>query len=67
MNQIALPFAWPVETAKGCLLRVQPRRFDHLTRWSLCRDGALFPPSQSGRSLPAEIFVRRRGRLFTMP
>ena len=69
MNQIALPFAWPVADQEGDFLLGDANRaaFDHLRRWALWPVMAtlLTGPRKSGRSLLGRIFVRKTGgRLF---
>jgi hypothetical protein len=69
MNQIALPFAWPVAEREEDFLLSDCNRdaFDHLRRWSLWPVMAtiLTGPRKSGRSLLGRIFVRKTGgRLF---
>ena len=69
MNQIALPFAWPVADREEDFLLSDANRaaFDHLTRWSLWPVMATLVtgPRKSGRSLLGRIFVRKTGgRLF---
>jgi hypothetical protein len=69
MNQIALPFAWPVADKEEDFLLSEANRavFDHLTRWSLWPVMATLVtgPRKSGRSLLGRIFVRKTGgRLF---
>ncbi len=69
MNQIALPFDWPVADREEDFLLSEANRivFEHLTRWSLWPVMAtlLTGPRKSGRSLLGHIFVRKTGgRLF---
>ena len=69
MNQIALPFAWPVaDRDEDFLLSAANRAaFEHLARWSLWPVMATLVtgPRKSGRSLLGRIFVRKTGgRLF---
>ena len=69
MNQIALPFAWPVADKEEDFLLSDTNRaaFDHLARWSLwpVMASLLTGPRKSGRSLLGRIFVRKTGgRLF---
>ncbi|TMJ19100.1 MAG: chromosomal replication initiator DnaA [Alphaproteobacteria bacterium] len=69
MNQIALPFAWPVADKEEDFLLSDANRtvFEHLTRWSLWPVMATLVtgPRKSGRSLLGRIFVRKTGgRLF---
>jgi chromosomal replication initiation ATPase DnaA len=69
MNQIALPFAWPVPDKEEDFLLSDTNRaaFDHLTRWSLwpVMASLITGPRKSGRSLLGRIFVRKTGgRLF---
>jgi hypothetical protein len=69
LNQIALPFAWPVADKEEDFLLSDANRaaFDHLTRWSLWPVMATLVtgPRKSGRSLLGRIFVRKTGgRLF---
>lgn len=69
MNQIALPFDWPVADREEDFLLSESNRivFEHLTRWSLWPVMAtlLTGPRKSGRSLLGRIFVRKTGgRLF---
>ena len=69
MNQIALPFAWPVADKEEDFLVSDANRaaFEHLTRWSLWPVMATLVtgPRKSGRSLLGRIFVRKTGgRLF---
>ncbi|MDQ4087616.1 MAG: chromosomal replication initiator DnaA [Pseudomonadota bacterium] len=69
MNQIALPFDWPVADREEDFLLSDSNRaaFDHLRRWSLWPVMAtlLTGPRKSGRSLLGRIFVRKAGgRLF---
>ncbi|HST35157.1 MAG TPA: chromosomal replication initiator DnaA [Allosphingosinicella sp.] len=69
MNQIALPFAWPVADREEDFLVADCNRaaMDHLTRWSLWPVMATLVtgPRKSGRSLLGRIFVRKTGgRLF---
>ena len=69
MNQIALPFAWPVPDKEEDFLLSEANRaaFDHLARWSLwpVMASLLTGPRKSGRSLLGRIFVRKTGgRLF---
>ena len=69
MNQIALPFAWPVADKEEDFLLSDANRlvFEHLQRWSLWPVMAtlITGPRKSGRSLLGRIFVRKTGgRLF---
>jgi hypothetical protein len=69
VNQIALPFAWPVPDKEEDFLLSESNRaaFDHLARWSLWPVMATLVtgPRKSGRSLLGHIFVRKTGgRLF---
>jgi len=69
VNQIALPFAWPVADKEEDFLLSDTNRaaFDHLARWSLwpVMASLLTGPRKSGRSLLGRIFVRKTGgRLF---
>ena len=69
MNQIALPFDWPVADKEEDFLVSDANRaaFDHLRRWSLWPVMAtlITGPRKSGRSLLGRIFVRKTGgRLF---
>src|SRR3954463_6286981 len=69
MNQIVLPFAWPVPDKDEDFLLSDANRaaFDHLTRWSLwpVMASLITGPRKSGRSLLGRIFVRKTGgRLF---
>lgn len=69
MDQIALPFDWPVADREEDFLVSEANRavFDHLRRWSLWPVMAtlLTGPRKSGRSLLGRIFVRKTGgRLF---
>lgn len=69
MNQIALPFAWPVADKEEDFLLSDANRlvFEHLTRWALWPVMAtlITGPRKSGRSLLGRIFVRKTGgRLF---
>jgi hypothetical protein len=69
MNQIALPFDWPVADKDEDFLLSDSNRaaFDHLRRWSLWPVMAtlITGPRKSGRSLLGRIFVRKTGgRLF---
>src|SRR5687768_108452 len=69
MNQIALPFDWPVADREEDFLLSESNRFafEHLRRWSLWPVMAtlLTGPRKSGRSLLGRIFVRKTGgRLF---
>ncbi|MDP8994138.1 MAG: chromosomal replication initiator DnaA [Pseudomonadota bacterium] len=69
MNQIALPFAWPVAERDEDFLLSDANRaaFDHFRRWSTWPVMAtlLTGPRKSGRSLLGRIFVRKTGgRLF---
>ncbi|HEX8192674.1 MAG TPA: chromosomal replication initiator DnaA [Allosphingosinicella sp.] len=69
MNQIALPFHWPVADKDEDFLISDANRdaFDHFKRWSLWPVHAtlLTGPRKSGRSLLGRIFVRKTGgRLF---
>lgn len=69
MNQIALPFHWPVADRDEDFLIADANRaaFEHFQRWSLWPVMAtlLTGPRKSGRSLLGRIFVRKAGgRLF---
>jgi len=69
VNQIALPFQWPVADSDEDFILAEPNRaaFDHFKRWSLWPVMAtlLTGPRKSGRSLLGRIFVRKTGgRLF---
>ena len=69
MNQIALPFEWPVAGKEEDFLLADSNRFafDHLRRWPTWPVMAtlLTGPRKSGRSLLGRIFVRKTGgRLF---
>ena len=69
MNQIALPFNWPVADREEDFLLSECNRaaFDHLLRWALWPVMAtlITGPRKSGRSLLGRIFVRKTdGRLF---
>jgi chromosomal replication initiation ATPase DnaA len=69
MNQIALPFNWPVGDREEDFLLSDSNRaaFDHLRRWALWPVMAtiITGPRKSGRSLLGRIFVRKTdGRLF---
>jgi hypothetical protein len=69
VNQIALPFHWPVADKDEDFLISDANRdvFDHFKRWSLWPVHAtlLTGPRKSGRSLLGRIFVRKTGgRLF---
>jgi len=69
VNQIALPFHWPVAEKDEDFLISDANRdaFDHFKRWSLWPVHAtlLTGPRKSGRSLLGRIFVRKTGgRLF---
>ena len=69
MNQIALPFHWPVADKDEDFLISDANRdaFDHFKRWSLWPVHAtlLTGPRKSGRSLLGRLFVRKTGgRLF---
>ena len=69
MNQIALPFHWPVADSDEDFLISDANRaaFDHFKRWSTWPVMAtlLTGPRKSGRSLLGRIFVRKTGgRLF---
>ena len=69
MNQIALPFQWPVADRDEDFLISEANRaaFEHFQRWSLWPVMAtlLTGPRKSGRSLLGRIFVRKTGgRLF---
>lgn len=69
MNQIALPFHWPVADGDEDFLISEANRdaFDHFKRWSTWPVMAtlLTGPRKSGRSLLGRIFVRKTGgRLF---
>lgn len=69
MNQIALPFDWPVADKEEDFLLSESNRaaFDHLRRWALWPVMAtlITGPRKSGRSLLGRIFVRKTGgRLF---
>ena len=59
MNQIALPFAWPVPDKEEDFLLSDANRtaFDHLTRWSLWPVMAtlITGPRKTGRSLLGRI------------
>ncbi len=69
MNQIALPFEWPVADQEEDFLVSDANRvaFDHFLRWSLWPVMAtlITGPRKSGRSLLGRLFVRKTGgRLF---
>lgn len=69
MNQIALPFQWPVADSDEDFLISEANRdaFDHFKSWSTWPVMAtlLTGPRKSGRSLLGRIFVRKTGgRLF---
>lgn len=69
MNQIALPFQWPVADSDEDFLISDANRdaFDHFKSWSTWPVMAtlLTGPRKSGRSLLGRIFVRKTGgRLF---
>jgi chromosomal replication initiation ATPase DnaA len=69
MNQIALPFNWPVAEGDEDFLVADANRaaFEHLKRWSVWPVSVtlLTGPRKSGRSLLGRIFVRKTGgRLF---
>jgi hypothetical protein len=69
MNQIALPFDWPVADREEDFLLADSNRaaFEHLRRWPTWPVMAtiLTGPRKSGRSLLGRIFVRKTGgRLF---
>jgi hypothetical protein len=69
VNQIALPFQWPVADRDEDFLISEANRaaFEHFQRWSLWPVMAtlLTGPRKSGRSLLGRIFVRKTGgRLF---
>ncbi len=69
VNQIALPFDWPVADRDEDFLLSESNRsaFDHLRHWALWPVMAtiLVGPRKSGRSLLGRIFVRKTGgRLF---
>jgi chromosomal replication initiation ATPase DnaA len=69
VNQIALPFAWPVAEKDEDFLLSEANRdaFDHFKSWSTWPVMAtlLTGPRKSGRSLLGRIFVRKTGgRLF---
>ena len=69
MNQIALPFQWPVADKDDDFLISEANRaaFDHFKSWSTWPVMAtlLTGPRKSGRSLLGRIFVRKTGgRLF---
>lgn len=69
MNQIALPFQWPVADKDEDFLLSDANRaaFDHFKRWSTwpVMAALLTGPRKSGRSLLGRIFVRKTGgRLF---
>jgi chromosomal replication initiation ATPase DnaA len=69
VNQIALPFAWPVADRDEDFLISDANRtaFDHFKSWSTWPVMAtlLTGPRKSGRSLLGRIFVRKTGgRLF---
>lgn len=68
-DQIALPFQWPVADRDEDFLVSDANRdaFTHFTRWSLWPVMAtlLTGPRKSGRSLLAQIFVRKtNGRVL---
>ena len=69
MNQIALPFQWPVADGEEDFLIAEANRdaFDHFKRWTTWPVMAtlMTGPRKSGRSLLGRIFVRKTGgRLF---
>jgi hypothetical protein len=69
MNQIALPFQWPVADGEEDFLLSEANRdaFDHFKRWTTWPVMAtlMTGPRKSGRSLLGRIFVRKTGgRLF---
>ena len=69
MNQIALPFHWPVADGEEDFLISEANRaaFDHFKSWSTwpVMAALLTGPRKSGRSLLGRIFVRKTGgRLF---
>jgi hypothetical protein len=69
VNQIALPFQWPVADSDEDFLISEANRdaFDHFKSWSTWPVMAtlLTGPRKSGRSLLGRIFVRKTGgRLF---
>ena len=69
MNQIALPFHWPVADGDEDFLISEANRsaFEHFKSWSTWPVMAtlLTGPRKSGRSLLGRIFVRKTGgRLF---
>jgi chromosomal replication initiation ATPase DnaA len=69
VNQIALPFHWPVADGEEDFLLAEANRhaFDHFKSWSTWPVMAtlLTGPRKSGRSLLGRIFVRKTGgRLF---
>jgi hypothetical protein len=69
MNQIALPFDWPVADKDEDFLVAESNRaaFEHLRRWPTWPVMAtlLTGPRKSGRSLMGRIFARKTGgRLF---
>jgi hypothetical protein len=69
VNQIALPFEWPVADSDEDFLIADSNRaaFEHFQRWSTWPVMAtlLTGPRKSGRSLLGRIFVRKTGgRLF---
>ena len=69
MNQIALPFHWPVADKDEDFIISEANRaaFDHFKSWSTWPVMAtlLTGPRKSGRSLLGRIFVRKTGgRLF---
>jgi len=69
VNQIALPFHWPVADSDEDFLISEANRaaFDHFKSWSTWPVMAtlLTGPRKSGRSLLGRIFVRKTGgRLF---
>ncbi|MFN3943988.1 MAG: HdaA/DnaA family protein [Allosphingosinicella sp.] len=69
MDQIALPFEWPVADKDADFLIGEANRavFDHLKRWTTWPVMATLVtgPRKSGRSLLGRIFVRTTGgRLF---
>jgi hypothetical protein len=69
VNQIALPFHWPVADSDEDFLISEANRdaFDHFKSWSTWPVMAtlLTGPRKSGRSLLGRIFVRKtNGRLF---
>jgi hypothetical protein len=69
VNQIALPFHWPVADGEEDFLISEANRaaFDHFKSWSTwpVMAALLTGPRKSGRSLLGRIFVRKTGgRLF---